>query len=80
MFLERAETRFRQSPQRVLFKILILDRQGPIVIGTGGSGHGFKFSPLLGEVLADLAEGRDPGLPPGKLSLSRFEPAADVAG
>ena len=58
----------------------VLDRQGPVVVGTGGSGHGFKFAPLLGEVLADLAEGRDPGLPPGKFSLSRFEPAADVAG
>jgi sarcosine oxidase len=58
----------------------ILDRQGPVVVGAGGSGHGFKFAPLIGEVLADLAEGRDPSLPPGKFSLSRFEPAADVAG
>jgi sarcosine oxidase len=57
----------------------VLDRTGPIVIGTGGSGHGFKFTPLLGEVLADLAQGHDPGLPVGKFSLSRFR-AADVAG
>ena len=55
----------------------VLDRQGPIVIGTGGSGHGFKFAPLVGEVLADLAEGREPGLPAGKFSLARFAGVAE---
>jgi sarcosine oxidase len=74
-----------RAPEVCLYELtpdehFILDREGPFVVGTGGSGHGFKFAPLLGEVLADLAEGRDPGLPPGKFSLSRFEPAADVAG
>ncbi|KQO61444.1 FAD-dependent oxidoreductase [Curtobacterium sp. Leaf261] len=33
----------------------VLDRTGPIVVATGFSGHGFKFAPLLGEMLADLA-------------------------
>ena len=36
----------------------MLDRRGSIVIGAGCSGHAFKFSPLLGALLADLAEGR----------------------
>jgi sarcosine oxidase len=36
----------------------IVDRIGNVVIGCGTSGHGFKFGPLLGEWLADLATGR----------------------
>ena len=35
----------------------ILDRVGPIVVGAGFSGHGFKFTPAIGRVLADLAAG-----------------------
>jgi sarcosine oxidase len=34
---------------------LIVDRIGNVVIGSGTSGHGFKFGPLLGEWLAMLA-------------------------
>ncbi|HEX9891917.1 MAG TPA: FAD-dependent oxidoreductase, partial [Actinomycetota bacterium] len=33
----------------------ILERHGPIVVGSPCSGHGFKFAPLIGERLADLA-------------------------
>jgi sarcosine oxidase len=36
----------------------ILERHGPIVVGSVCSGHGFKFAPLTGELLADLATGR----------------------
>jgi sarcosine oxidase len=35
----------------------VLDRFGPIVVGAGFSGHGFKFTPAIGRVLADLADG-----------------------
>jgi monomeric sarcosine oxidase len=35
----------------------ILDRQGPFVISSACSGHGAKFAPLLGEIIADLATG-----------------------
>jgi sarcosine oxidase len=38
----------------------VIDRVGRITFGAGTSGHGFKFGPLLGELLADLAEGRPP--------------------
>ena len=39
----------------------VLDRHGPIVIAAGFSGHGFKFVPAIGRVLADLATtGRRP--------------------
>jgi monomeric sarcosine oxidase len=35
----------------------ILDRSGPFVVASPCSGHGAKFAPLLGEVIADLAAG-----------------------
>ena len=35
----------------------ILERRGPIVVGSPCSGHGFKFAPLIGKRLANLAEG-----------------------
>jgi sarcosine oxidase len=35
----------------------VLDRIGPVVVGAGFSGHGFKFTPVVGRILADLAEG-----------------------
>jgi len=36
----------------------VLDRTGPVVIGAGFSGHGFKFTPAIGRILADLVDGR----------------------
>jgi sarcosine oxidase len=35
----------------------ILDRRGPVVIMSPCSGHGFKFTPILGAIGADLVEG-----------------------
>jgi sarcosine oxidase len=35
----------------------VLDRLGPIVVASPCSGHGFKFVPLFGRALADLATG-----------------------
>jgi sarcosine oxidase len=35
----------------------VVDRVGPVVIGSPCSGHGFKFTPLVGRMLADLADG-----------------------
>jgi monomeric sarcosine oxidase len=53
----------------------ILDRHpgGPgVVIGSGFSGHGFKFGILIGELLAALALGAEPEVPLARFSLSRF--------
>jgi sarcosine oxidase len=50
----------------------ILDRQGPFVIASACSGHGAKFAPLLGEIIADLAAGKPPPDP-------RFTLAAHLA-
>jgi sarcosine oxidase len=47
----------------------VIDRSGPIVVGSPCSGHGFKFVPLIGRVLADLATG-DP--PPEAVPMARF--------
>ena len=64
------------APETCLYSLtpdedFILDRVGNVVIGAGFSGHGFKFGPLMGEVLADLAAGVEPRLPAGRFSLDR---------
>lgn len=33
-------------------------RQVTAGVASGGSGHGFKFAPVLGEIIADAVEGR----------------------
>ncbi len=38
----------------------VLDRVGPLVIASPCSGHGFKFVPLMGIAIADLATGGEP--------------------
>ena len=48
----------------------ILDRVGPIVVCSPCSGHGAKFTPLVGEWVADLADGR--ALPYARFGLDRF--------
>ena len=50
----------------------VVDRIGNIVIGSGTSGHGFKFGPLLGEWLAILAVGANAAAVPRRFALSRF--------
>jgi sarcosine oxidase len=52
----------------------VLDRVGRIVVGCGTSGHAFKFGPLLGELLADLAEDRTPAIDLTRFSLRRSSP------
>ncbi|PZE91359.1 FAD-dependent oxidoreductase [Curtobacterium sp. MCLR17_039] len=50
----------------------VIDRVGPLTVATGFSGHGFKFAPLLGEMLADLATG---GAPHPRFALPEPVPA-----
>lgn len=45
---------------------------GGIVLACGDSGEGFKFSALMGLVLADLAEGRAPDRDVATFALARF--------
>jgi sarcosine oxidase len=44
-----------------------------VVVGAGFSGHGFKFTTVLGEALADLALAGRTNLPVGFLSVARFD-------
>lgn len=47
----------------------VVDRIGPVVVGSPCSGHGFKFTPLVGRVLADLADGTLAATPHGRWAL-----------
>jgi len=38
----------------------LLDRAGPLVLASPCSGHGAKFAPVVGELIADLASGAAP--------------------
>jgi sarcosine oxidase len=46
----------------------VIDRVGPVTIATGFSGHGFKFVPVIGEVLAGLVTGAAPA--PARFALA----------
>jgi len=35
----------------------VVDRVGDVTVAAGFSGHGFKFAPVIGELVADLADG-----------------------
>lgn len=50
------------DPERCLYTStastdFIIDRVGPIVVAAGFSGHGFKFAPQIGDLLADMVDG-----------------------
>jgi sarcosine oxidase len=49
----------------------VIDRVGPLVLFGGCSGHGFKFGPVIGEILADLATDGEPGIPRERFSALR---------
>jgi sarcosine oxidase len=51
----------------------ILDRRGPVVVVSPCSGHGFKFTPLIGLLAAQLATGTQPAVPLNLFGLGRFE-------
>jgi sarcosine oxidase len=37
----------------------VIDRAGPVVVASPCSGHGFKFSPLVGRMIAEVVDGAD---------------------
>lgn len=43
-----------------------------VVVASPCSGHGFKFGSVFGEVLADMATGREPGFDLGMFAMKRF--------
>jgi sarcosine oxidase len=46
----------------------VIDRVGPVTVATGFSGHGFKFVPAIGELLAGLVTGTSPA--PARFTLA----------
>jgi sarcosine oxidase len=56
----------------------VVDVAGPIVVATGFSGHGFKFAPVIGELLADLALSGGPA--PARFAASRSSAGPDAGG
>jgi monomeric sarcosine oxidase len=46
-----------------------------VTVGSGFSGHGFKFGVLIGELLAALALGEEPEFPLERFRLDRFQRA-----
>ncbi len=56
----------------------VVDRSGPITVAAGFSGHGFKFAPAIGEIVADLVAGAAD--PPDLFRLGRRTPARVPAG
>jgi sarcosine oxidase len=53
--------------------LFVVDRVDRVVLACGDSGAGFKFSALMGELLADLAEGAEPDSDIASLGLARFD-------
>ena len=55
--------------------LIWVDRIDGVIVCGGCSGHAFKFGPLLGRLIADLAQGRP--LPPeaDRFRASRLAPA-----
>ncbi|MEU8813429.1 FAD-dependent oxidoreductase [Actinoplanes sp. NPDC048796] len=49
----------------------VVDRHGPLVIAAGFSGHGFKFTPAIGRLLADLTTTGTPAIPRFALPLGQ---------
>lgn len=52
----------------------VIDRAGPITVAAGFSGHGFKFAPAIGELVAGLVDGT--GDPPSLFRLRSDRAAA----
>ena len=55
------------------FIVDFLDVNKNVIVGSGFSGHGFKFSSVIGEILSDLAINGNTLLPIDFLRLDRFE-------
>ena len=57
----------------------VLDRlPGNIVVGAGDSGEGFKFTSLIGEILAGLAQEAEPVVPLEHYRVDRFAKQPDL--
>lgn len=63
---------YTYSPDEDFIVDFLPDFEDKVVIACGFSGHGFKFSPVIGEILADLAMNGSTTLPIEFLRIRRF--------
>jgi monomeric sarcosine oxidase len=50
----------------------VIDRRGPVIVCSPCSGHGFKFAPLIGEIVSALTRGeKEPPVPVARFALPR---------
>lgn len=63
---------YTYSPDEHFIVDFLPESAGKVLIATGFSGHGFKFAPVIGEILADLAITGSTPLPIDFLRLKRF--------
>jgi len=50
----------------------VIDARGPVVIASTCSGHGFKFAPIVGELISRIVSKREQPLPLEPFSMARF--------
>ncbi|EAY30833.1 N-methyl-L-tryptophan oxidase [Microscilla marina] len=72
-FVEVKHCLYTYSPDEHFIIDYLPETHQKVVIAAGFSGHGFKFVPAIGEILADLALKGSTNLPIGFLSLSRLQ-------
>lgn len=65
---------YTMTPDEHFVLGLLPGSDGRVVVAAGFSGHGFKFTPVIGEVLADLATTGTTSHPVGFLAPERFGP------
>ncbi|KAL8600682.1 hypothetical protein ACOMHN_006748 [Nucella lapillus] len=49
-----------------------------VVVGAGFSGHGFKLAPVVGRVLSQLAQGKEPSYDLSPFRMDRFSPRSHL--
>ena len=47
-------------------------RHGEVIVASVCSGHGFKFAPVMGEIIADLVQGTRPPFDLSMFSIARL--------
>jgi sarcosine oxidase len=78
-FLRAAACMYSNTPDEH-FAIGPHPRQTRVVAAGGFSGHGFKFAPVVGAIVAALLAGDDPGFGLALFATDRFSGARSAAG
>ena len=76
-FLDAAVCMYSLTPDEH-FAIGTHPRNARVVVAGGFSGHGYKFTPVVGEIVAALLAGADPGFDLAPFAPDRFARAAAV--